>query len=158
MEILTERRNIMDILDKMQFFQGQRVWRELWNDRPQNVKERDLDSFNRDIRSIRDYIWDLEHELKSFRDAEEQGLLLRLPCKVGDCVFEIRCFLDCDCDYDCIEHDKYKCELNSMCEHEYKKYRIKEQKFNIQMLDELGKTIFPTREEAEQALEKMKGE
>ena len=28
-------------------------------------------------------------ELKSYKDAEEQGLLVRLPCKVGDSVFII---------------------------------------------------------------------
>lgn len=28
-------------------------------------------------------------ELKAYRDAEEQGLLLRLPCKVGDTVYNI---------------------------------------------------------------------
>lgn len=30
---------------------------------------------------------DLREKLKSYEDAEEQGLLLRLPCKVGDTVY-----------------------------------------------------------------------
>lgn len=28
-------------------------------------------------------------KLKAYEDAEEQGLLLRLPCKVGDTVYQI---------------------------------------------------------------------
>ena len=73
------RLEVIDILEKMNFFQGQRAGRELWNDKPTNVQEQDIDNFNRDIRTIRDYICDLEHKLKAYEDADEQGLLLRLP-------------------------------------------------------------------------------
>lgn len=80
---------IYDILDKMQFFQGQRAGRELWNDKPIEVQQQDLDSFNKGIRDIRDYMWDLEKELEEYKKLEEQGLLLKLPCKVGDVVYQI---------------------------------------------------------------------
>ena len=72
-------KTVMDILDKMNFFQGQRAGRELWNDKPIEVQEEDLENFKRDINTIGSYIWDIVKELKQYRDAEEQGLLLRLP-------------------------------------------------------------------------------
>lgn len=46
---------ILDILDKLQFFQGKRAGRELWNDKPQKVQDEDLENFNQDIEKIRNY-------------------------------------------------------------------------------------------------------
>ena len=98
----------------------------------------------------------LLEELKAYRDAEEQGLILRLPCKVGDTVYTVDYYYDCDCDYECIEIDSYKCEEDLPCEHQYKVYRVKEIKFQEQMLVVVGKSVFLTKEEAEQKLEEMK--
>lgn len=50
------REEVLDILDKMEFFGGQRAGRELWNDKPKEVQDKDIDNFNRDIQKIRDYI------------------------------------------------------------------------------------------------------
>jgi hypothetical protein len=50
------REEILDILDKMEFFGGQRAGRELWNDKPREVQDEDINNFNRDIQKIRDYI------------------------------------------------------------------------------------------------------
>ena len=47
---------VLDILDKLQFFQGQRAGRELWLDKPPVVQEQDLYNFNCDIEKIRSYI------------------------------------------------------------------------------------------------------
>lgn len=73
-------------------------------------------------------------QLKHYKDAEEQGLLLRLPCKVGDVIYEIN-------NGKIVEH----C-LRS-------KWRI------ARYMEEgiFGVLAFTTREEAEQALEDMKG-
>ncbi len=38
-----------------------------------------------------DYIIEVQKKLKDYEGAEEQGLLLRLPCKVGDTVFLVQC-------------------------------------------------------------------
>jgi len=54
--------NIMEILDKMQFFGGQRAGRELWENKPTDVQNTDIEAFNKDIESIRDYIQQLERE------------------------------------------------------------------------------------------------
>lgn len=56
MSDLISRSKVMDILEKMQFFQGQRAGRELWDDKSVEVQEQDLENFNRDIQTIRDYI------------------------------------------------------------------------------------------------------
>lgn len=52
--------NLMEILDKMQFFGGQRAGRELWNEKPREVQDRDIAAFNRDIEILRKAISDAE--------------------------------------------------------------------------------------------------
>ena len=61
--------NVFDILDKMEFFQGQRAGRELWNDKPKEVQDKDISDFIKDINYIRSYLQDSvvlskeEHEI-----------------------------------------------------------------------------------------------
>lgn len=43
----------LEILDKMQFFGGQRAGREIWNDKPREVQDADIAAFNRDIETLR---------------------------------------------------------------------------------------------------------
>jgi hypothetical protein len=80
------------------------------------------------------------------------------PCKVGDVVFEIEktCF---ECPY-CID-DYYSfcdCKLDSsktMFETDFDKdciYKIIDKKFHYGMIEQVGKTIFVSREDAEKAL------
>lgn len=45
-----------EVLDKLQFFGGQRAGRELWNDKTREVQDEDIASFNRDIEYLRDCI------------------------------------------------------------------------------------------------------
>lgn len=45
--------NLIDILDRMQFFGGQRSGRELWNDKPREVQDADIAAFNHDIETLR---------------------------------------------------------------------------------------------------------
>lgn len=60
-----KREKILDILDKMQFFQGQRAGRELWSAKPVEVQEQDCENFTRDIRTIRDFILQLEEQINA---------------------------------------------------------------------------------------------
>ena len=180
------RLEVIDILDKMQFFQGQRAGRELWNEKPFNIQEQDIDNFNRHIRTIRDYIWDLERKLKAYEDAEEQGLLLRLPCKVGDTVYCWRKIIP-------TTYSNYVCEkwlqtddefiparvvsirttkkgmfikvaLKGKClvQHRWDGEDITSDDYEYCMVSLqvgcIGKTVFLTKEEAEQKLAEMKGE
>lgn len=92
------------------------------------------------------HIWamaDLRERLKYYEDLEEQGLLLKLPCKVGDKVWII--------DGQCLSDDECW-ELNG-CENcnLYEAY-VTEVTFNVDFYDWMGKTVFLTKEEAEKAL------
>lgn len=89
-------------------------------------------------------------KLADYEDLEEQGLLLRLPCKVGDTVYAVtRDFVSA---YTIHSIEKYnegffftwKCVKGI-----YK---------NIRGFTEfeIGKTVFLTKEEADEALRKMK--
>lgn len=46
----------LKILDKFQFFQGQRAGRELWNDKPVEIQNKDIKNFNKDIEFIRNVL------------------------------------------------------------------------------------------------------
>lgn len=50
--------NVFDILDKFEFFQGQRAGRELWRNKPKEVQDKDIADFIKDINYIRSYLQD----------------------------------------------------------------------------------------------------
>lgn len=90
------------------------------------------------LKYVREYL----EQLKFYKNAEEQGLILRLPCKVGDTVY----FVDFDeNEYDeaiveSIEFGRNGFLINSDCE----------------IGTYLGaEYLFLTKEEAEQALKQM---
>lgn len=82
-------------------------------------------------------------ELKSYKALEEQGLLVRLPCKVGDSVFII-------VGKDISRQGIRKIEIsdNSIIFKTNRQKRI----FNVA---EFGKTVFLAREDAEKKLEEF---
>ena len=53
---MQELEKAIEILDKLSFFGGQRAGRELWNDKPREVQDEDIASFNRDIEWLRGII------------------------------------------------------------------------------------------------------
>jgi hypothetical protein len=88
-------------------------------------------------------------ELKEYEQLEEQGLLLKLPCKIGDTVYSItRDFIS---EYKICSIEKYLegFFFNWGCEKGIYK--------NIRGFThfEIGKTVFLTKEEAEQELKRM---
>lgn len=96
-------------------------------------------------------------KLKAYEDAEEQGLLLRLPCKVGDEIFldfagfgkDIDEFTVKDFHLDCFEDG----ETILFCDYESNDSTLSGQ---IDVM-EFGKSVFLTREEAEAKLAEMEG-
>ena len=74
----------------------------------------------------------MQKELKKYKDLEEQGLLVRLPCKVGTEVYYILGI-----------PNKTPCAIDKCV-------------FKLSDIDKIGKTVFLTREEAEKKLEEMK--
>lgn len=93
-------------------------------------------------------------KLADYEDAEEQGLLLRLPCKVGDTLYyvdDIRKFVD-ECKVTKLEFKTMnKCHMRISIEMEGKLWHCIGDKM-------IGEVAFFTKEEAEQALKRMKGE
>lgn len=122
-------------------------------------------------------------ELKSYKDLEEQGLLVRLPCKVGDIVYVDSTILPIE-DMEGYEDigNKFPSYFQGrvvsfrFAKRNWVKIAVKakwlyewiddetgpesdyiegEKNFSI-LLSTIGKTVFLTREEAEKKLEKMK--
>ena len=100
-------------------------------------------------RQVKEYL----EELKRYRDLEEQGLLLKLPCKVGDTIYEVS-----------YENREFVIKEHIVKEFIYRTYRFprieiyceNENGFlvcnNIGKLDEC---LFLTQAEAEQKLKEM---
>lgn len=89
-------------------------------------------------------------KLADYEDAEEQGLLLRLPVKIGEKLFTVEKFFNTakstiyEYTFDGIEKDglrlMYKGRKEDVC---------------VFDIEEIGKTVFLTKEEAEQALKQI---
>lgn len=63
---------VLDILDKLHFFQGSRAGRELWTVKKPDVQETDIANFNRDINIVREYIKYREQSLNDIiKELEE---------------------------------------------------------------------------------------
>lgn len=72
-------------------------------------------------------------KLKEYEDMEEQGRLLKLPCKVGDDVYYILGI-----------PNKTPCVIDKC-------------KFELSDINKIGKTLFLTREETEAKLKELRG-
>lgn len=98
---------------------------------------------------------ELLKELKSYKDAEEQGLLVRLPCKVGDTVYRVNAgakqpiipMTVSEIHFLCYKNERVvrfdaisKGDMGEIC------YR----------LEDIGRIVFLTHEEAVKKLEEMK--
>lgn len=77
---------------------------------------------------------EITERLAAYEDAEEQGLIVRLPCKVGNTVYRLQ-FVD----------DWEKPGFFTV--------GVAETTFSIYLLSAFGKTVFSTREEAALAKE-----
>ncbi len=91
----------------------------------------------------------LNKVIAEYEQLEEQGLLLKLPCKVGDIVYAITRNFISEYSICCIEKYNDGFFFNWRCEKGiYKNLRG--------FTDyEIGKTVFLTKEEAEKALERL---
>lgn len=89
-------------------------------------------------------------ELKSYKEAEEKGLFVRLPCKIGDILFRIN-----------------KGARNQIIKMKVSQITMTSKSHNIKAIEEdygevffsddvIGIKVFATREEAEKKLEEMK--
>jgi hypothetical protein len=92
-------------------------------------------------------------ELAAYEDAEEQGLLLRLPCKEAYSKIGYEMYIICDRDIKKSEH------LGLFVYPNGKMIIMGDKNMNYADIevDEIGKTVFFTREEAESKLSEMEG-
>lgn len=108
-----------------------------------------------------DYIKASE-KLAEYEDLEEQGLLVRLPCNVGDMVwdndfgypesYEIKAFSYGYCD----SYVEPGIGIEDEIIFYYENYTHSISITGAFPMSEIGKTVFLTREEAEKKLEEMK--
>ena len=89
-------------------------------------------------------------ELKSYKEAYEQGLLVRLPCKVGE---KLWCIVNSTIRELRVHHFDMPAFGTTDIVFRYAD-GFKLERF----VGEIGKTVFLTREEAEKKLEEMKNE
>lgn len=104
-------------------------------------------------------------ELKSYKGLEEQGLIVRLPCKVGDTVWvvtsPINVFGYDEYDGDA-EYEVYESFLSSVSYYasgeQFRIYAKVTNSFIVAYFREcdFGESLFLTREEAEKKLEELK--
>ncbi len=85
------------------------------------------------IDELEEAIDNLRFRLSVYEQRLADGRMIELPCKVGDTVYELRYNHCCTCP-----------------DQDY--YSIDEKSFSLDMLNEINKTVFLTREEAEQSL------
>jgi hypothetical protein len=89
------------------------------------------------------YVRSVLNKLAQYEDLEEQGMLVRLPCKVGDTVFNTHWWDN-------------KTEIVSVKGKDFSrnvvKFKVSKAKFTLYDVSDFGKTVFLTKSEAEQAL------
>lgn len=105
----------------------------------------------------------LKKKLKEYKDLEKQGLLLRLPCKVGNTVYVLNKRYT-KCTQEGQEFDEYSCQGCECLECDsHKEYYIHTNKavsleWIVRYSKEIGKTVFLTKAEAEQKLKEMESD
>lgn len=92
---------------------------------------------------------DLRERLKYYEDLEEQGRLLKLPCKIGTEVYNTTWWDDVQ------EKVVVKGKPYYRTVH---KYKVTKSTFSYFDIKEFGKTVFLTKEEAEAKLKELRGE
>lgn len=92
------------------------------------------------------------NRLAEYEDAEEQGLLVRLPCKVGDTLYHASCAFNRVDQYTVLSISMLLSPNVSRMEINAVNHRGAVLPFDV---SDFGDTIFLTREAAEKALEKV---
>ena len=88
-------------------------------------------------------------KLKEYEELEEQGLLLRLPCKIGTKVYNITWWDDVQKKV-VVKGKTYYRTIH--------KHKVSKSTFGYTDIEEIGKTVFLTKSEAEQKLKEMESD
>ena len=100
-------------------------------------------------------------KLGDYEDLEEQGRLIKLPCKVGDTVYCIFTRYT-RCTFGNEEFDEYSCqgceyECDSKKENYVQDMKAYSLDWIVTNLKNIGKTVFLTESEAEAKLKELRG-
>lgn len=90
---------------------------------------------------------DVIDKLAEYEDLEEQGKLVKLPCKIGDTVYDIA-WWDNVQEKVVVKGKTYYRTIH--------KHKVTELPFDYSDIGEFGKTVFLTREEAEAKLKELR--
>lgn len=101
-----------------------------------------------------DYIKASE-KLAEYEDLEEQGLLVRLPCKIGDTVYRVNAGAKQPIIPMTVSEIHFLCYKNERAVR-FDTIGKEDMGENCYRLEDIGKIVFLTREEAEKKLEEMK--
>lgn len=93
------------------------------------------------------------NKIGEYEELEEQGLLIKLPCKLGDALYTIEVWDDTN-EYKIYEYSFDGIETGGL----RLMYHHNPEDICTVAYEELGNKVFVTREAAEQALEKVKME
>ena len=91
-------------------------------------------------------IGDILEKLAEYEDLEEQGLLLRLPCKVGTTVYNTTWWDDIQ--------EKVKVDGKTFYRTIHK-HKVSKSTFSLVDIYDFGKTVFLTQAEAEQKVKEL---
>jgi hypothetical protein len=99
----------------------------------------------------------MQKELKKYKDLEEQGLLVRLPCKVGDTVYRVNAGAKQPIIPMTVSEIHFLCYKNERAVR-FDAIGKEDMGESCYRLEDIGRIVFLTREEAEKKLEKLKNE
>lgn len=88
-------------------------------------------------------------KLATYEDLEEQGLLLRLPCKIGTAVYNTTWWDDVQ--------EKVKVDGKTFYRTVHK-HKVSKSTFSLVDIYDFGKTVFLTKAEAKQKLKEMESD
>lgn len=87
-------------------------------------------------------------KLAEYEDLEEQGRLVKLPCKIGDTVYDTTWRDDVQ--------EKVVVKGKTYCR-TVRKHKVTKSTFDYSDIKEFGKTVFLTKSEAETKLRELRG-
>lgn len=94
-------------------------------------------------------------ELKSYKEAEKQSLLVRLPCKVGDTVYRVNAGAKQPIIPMTVSEIHFLCYKNERAVR-FDAIGKEDMGESCYRLEDIGRIVFLTHEEAEKKLEEMK--
>lgn len=108
------------------------------------------------------YYWDegnfkVAEKLATYEDLEEQGLLVRLPCKVGDTVYRVNAGAKQPIIPMTVSEIHFLCYKNERAVR-FDAIGKEDMGESCYRLEDIGRIVFLTREEAKKKLEELKNE